>query len=580
MKGGYRLVKLDVFNWGTFDGSIYHMPLDGQGCLLTGENGTGKSTLIDAFLSLFVPNKRRSYNMSSGSARRERNETTYVRGAYQREKTRWDQIQVKYLRDEQSLSALAAHFENPITKDRITLAQFFWFESGDLRKCLVISHDVFSLKSVLDEVKAPADLRYNLRQLPHTTIFPSFTEYQDYFVRYMGLRSNKGMDLFNQVSTIKQIGNLNEFVRQNMLEETDMESLLDEFFHTFDDLTLAHQAIINAREQIEHLDGLDKDARKFSETTLKLDETTQLQTYLPRYFSAKQYDTLLQQQHELTQAFALHQETVQAIEHSIDHVQTALSTFTQNADGKGREDRLKTIQRELDDMERVLEQCRSERKKLDVVRAALGLTASLTLETFTQEQLRLSAMKSEIETQKSTTSPQVFSLRQTEHKIQQQLQALSEDLLTTQKNKTLVPSQYLELRRMLCAKLNLSPSDLPYAAELMSVKAREVKWRLAVEKVLRPLALKLLVPETHFMQANQILRSQNIGMKVVLQRIDQAPPHPVTSLASDDDYLISKLDFLPKATQVAWLKRHIRDQFHYQCVEDMLVFQSSSRAIT
>src|SRR6185295_7993708 len=96
-----------------------------------------------AFLSLLVPNKRRSYNMSSGSERRERrerNETTYVRGAFQREKTRWDQIQVKYLRDEQSLSALTAHFMNPLTKDRITLAQFFWFESGELRKCLVISH--------------------------------------------------------------------------------------------------------------------------------------------------------------------------------------------------------------------------------------------------------------------------------------------------------------------------------------------------------------------------------------------------------------------------------------------------------
>ena len=99
MNSGYRLVDLEVFNWGTFDRSIWHMALDGHGCLLTGENGTGKSTLIDAFLSLLVPNKRRSYNMSSGSERRERNETTYVRGAFQREKTRWDQIQVKYLHD-------------------------------------------------------------------------------------------------------------------------------------------------------------------------------------------------------------------------------------------------------------------------------------------------------------------------------------------------------------------------------------------------------------------------------------------------------------------------------------------------
>ena len=580
MNSGYRLTDLDVFNWGTFDGPLVRMTLDGHGCLLTGENGTGKSTLIDAFLSLLVPNKRRSYNMSSGSERRERNETTYVRGAYQREKNRWDQIQTKYLRDEQSLSALAAHFANPLTKDRITLAQFFWFESGDLRKCLVISHSDFSLQDILDQVKTPSDLRYNLRQLPHTTIFSSFSEYQDYFVRYVGLRSNKGMDLFNQVSTIKQIGNLNEFIRRNMLDETDMESLLDEFFHTFDDLTFAHQAIIDARLQIESLDGIDKDARKFSETTLKLEQTTQLQAYLPRYFSKKQYDILTQQQTTLTQALAVHHETIHSIEQNIETIQERLAQITQTTDEKGREERLRIIQRELNDATSMLERCQSERKKLDLIRATLGLTSTLTLENFTKEQLNLATIRNDIEDKKSSTSTHIFSLQQTENKIQQQMQALSQELLATQKSKTLMPYQYLELRRILCEKLKLSPADLPFAAELISVKESEEKWRLAAEKLLRPLALKLLVPATHFMEANQILRSRNIGMKIVLQRIDVEQQDNVKSFLSEKDYLIEKLEFLPKAKQVAWLKHHIREQFHYQCVDDMQAFHASSRAIT
>lgn len=580
MNSGYRLVDLEIFNWGTFDGAIWHMALDGHGCLLTGENGTGKSTLIDAFLSLLVPNKRRSYNMSSGSERRERNETTYVRGAYQREKNRLDQIQVKYLRDEQSLSALAAHFVNPLTKDKITLAQFFWFESGELRKCLVISHDVFSLKILLEKVKAPADLRYNLRQLPHTTIYSSFSEYQDYFVRYMGLRSNKGMDLFNQVSTIKQISNLNDFVRQNMLEETDMESLLDEFFHTFQDLTLSHQAIINARLQIENLDGIDKDARKFGETTQKLEQTTQLQTYLPRYFSAKQYEMLTQQQHEQTNALTLHHASIQAIEQNIDHVREKLSALTQDVDGKGRDERLRVVQRELHDAELMRERCLSERKKLETVRAALGFTAPLTLEHFNNEQLNLAAMKSDIEAGKSASSPQVFALKQAENQIQQQMHTLSEELLATQKNKTLMPHQYLELRRMLCEKLSLSPSELPFVAELMTLKESETKWRPAVEKLLHSLALKLLVPATHFMEANQILRSRTIGMKIVLQSIDSEYTHKMTNIPSEENLLIAKLEFLPQAKQIAWLKNHIREHFAYQCLDDMHVFQSASRAVT
>lgn len=580
MNSGYRLVDLEVLNWGTFDGSIWHMALDGHGCLLTGENGTGKSTLIDAFLSLFVPNKRRSYNMSSGSDRRERNETTYVRGAFQREKTRWDQIQVKYLRDEQSLSAIAAHFANPLTKDSITLAQFFWFESGELRKCLVISHASFALKTLLDNVKTPADLRRNLRKLEHTTIFSSFSEYQEYFVQYMGLRSRKGMDLFNQVSTIKQIGNLNEFVRQNMFEESDMESILAEFFHTFEDLTLAHQAIINARLQIESLDGIDKDARKLNDANHMLERTAELQTYLPRFFAATQNEKLTQRQVELTERLALNHSNVQSIEQTIDGGQEKLLILTQGTDGKGRDERLQMINRELKDADFMYQRCASERKKLETIRSALGFNKPLTPESFAKELLHLDDLRNKIESDKTAEAHSVFAMKQEQSQVQQKLQEISAALLSTQKNKTLLPREFLELREMLCEKLNLHRKDLPYAAELMAVRNNEEKWRLAAEKLLRPLALKLLVPAEHFIEANQVLRSRNIGMKIVLLSVDSERYGKAMTTTTDDAFLVSKLEFLPKAKQAAWLQAHVREQFAFQCVNDMRAFKSASRAVT
>jgi uncharacterized protein YPO0396 len=580
MMSGYRLVDLEVFNWGTFDKNIWHMALDGHGCLLTGENGTGKSTIIDAFLSLLVPNKRRSYNMSSGSERRERNETTYVRGAFQREKTRWDQIQVKYLRDEQSLSALAAHFSNPLTKDLITLAQFFWFESGELRKCLVISHTSFSLKTVLDKVKAAADLRRNLRQLPHTTIFSSFSEYQEYFVQYMGLRSPKGMDLFNQVSTIKQIGNLNEFVRQNMLEESDMEPILADFFRTFEDLTLAHEAITNARLQIESLDGIDKDARKLSDTTLQFERTTQLQVYLPRFFAATQNEILIQRQRELTEALAFNHSNAQSVEQAMESAQEKLSALMQGTDGKTREERLRLIHRELKDVEAMYQHCTDEHKKLEKIRRDLGFTEPLTPASFMKDLFKLEDMRSAMESEKVAMAQKMFGMKQEQSQIQLQMQELSAELLVAQKNKTLLPRQYIELRQMLCDKLNLHSRDLPYAAELMAVKSDEKEWRLAAEKLLRPLALKLLIPTERFMDANQVLRSRDIGMKIVLLSVDMERGGKFAINSGDDGFLVSKLEFLPKAKQSAWLQAHIREQFAFQCVNDMRAFRSAPRAVT
>src|SRR4051812_5558078 len=64
---GYRLHRLEVFNWGTFDGAVHSMTLDGQTTLLVGQNGAGKSTLVDALLTLLVkPGKSRNYNLAAG----------------------------------------------------------------------------------------------------------------------------------------------------------------------------------------------------------------------------------------------------------------------------------------------------------------------------------------------------------------------------------------------------------------------------------------------------------------------------------------------------------------------------------
>ncbi len=67
-KSGFRLQYMEVLNWGTFDEKIYAIRPMGETSLLTGANGSGKTTFVDALLTLMVPEKRyRFYNQSSGS---------------------------------------------------------------------------------------------------------------------------------------------------------------------------------------------------------------------------------------------------------------------------------------------------------------------------------------------------------------------------------------------------------------------------------------------------------------------------------------------------------------------------------
>jgi hypothetical protein len=69
---GFRLQRLEVLNWGTFDKRVWRCELDGRNGLLTGDIGSGKSTLVDAITTLLVPAQRVAYNKAAGADARER----------------------------------------------------------------------------------------------------------------------------------------------------------------------------------------------------------------------------------------------------------------------------------------------------------------------------------------------------------------------------------------------------------------------------------------------------------------------------------------------------------------------------
>ncbi|MEM7181374.1 MAG: ATP-binding protein, partial [Spirochaetota bacterium] len=135
---GFRLQYMQVFNWGTFHDKVYSIRPAGNNSLLTGANGSGKTTWIDALLTLLVPERRyRFYNQSSGSAKKgDRNEITYVQGNYGDIIEEESQATVlQKLRPEKATtySILLVCFQNA-NKENVTLFQARWFVGNDLRR--------------------------------------------------------------------------------------------------------------------------------------------------------------------------------------------------------------------------------------------------------------------------------------------------------------------------------------------------------------------------------------------------------------------------------------------------------------
>jgi hypothetical protein len=123
---GFRLARLEVFNWGTFNGRVWTLQLGGRNGLLTGDIGSGKSTLVDAITTLLVPAHRISYNKAAGADSKERTLRSYVLGHYKSERSEvTGTARPVSLRDHNSYSVILGVFHNAGYDQTVTLAQVF-----------------------------------------------------------------------------------------------------------------------------------------------------------------------------------------------------------------------------------------------------------------------------------------------------------------------------------------------------------------------------------------------------------------------------------------------------------------------
>ncbi len=261
-EAGFRLQYMEIFNWGTFDKEIYRIHPQGNNSLLTGANGSGKTTLIDALLTLLVPMKKdRFYNQSSGVEKKgDRNEASYMLGYYgniQEEGKRSSTTQK--LRGKKDYSILLANFVNKAQKT-ITIFQVRWYGNNELRRVFGIGHTPmtiqkdfypFDAKGMWKKILAK---KYNTNQSKKRVEFCTGpTQYAERMVSLFGMKSIKALSLFNQVVGIKLLGDLDEFIRLNMLEKRAVNKEYKQLKASFITLMSAKNDIEKTKEQIKQL---------------------------------------------------------------------------------------------------------------------------------------------------------------------------------------------------------------------------------------------------------------------------------------------------------------------------------------
>ncbi len=577
---GFRLEKFEVYNWGTFSHHVWSLEVNGGTALLVGANGSGKSTLVDAFLTLLVSSRQRNYNQASGDvAKRERNETSYVRGAYKRTtEDNETSSSIRYLRDKDNYSVLLAQFKDAPSKEVVSLAAvFYWAGNANPEHFYLVAGKPLSIAADFRLDGEVAGLKKRLRS-QGASLYDEFKKYSLDFIKRFGLRSDKALDLFNQTVSIKEITGLNEFVRSHMLEKPDTDGQIRSLREQFENLSKAHDAILKAQQQIDLLQPMMQHNLEFLALQEKMVQAEKSAEATKFYFAQCQLDLR-------TQAVQAAQMQLEALEQQRQEIQISLEQEQNTAlnlklsiqnDDVGK--RLSELQREINGLGAVLDQKKRKMQEYNTLLGQLGLASVVSLPEFNH--LRLEAQKQiqNLELKLEESQQERIEAEVEASKLRTDLLALKNEIDSLSTRQSNIPSANLQIRAQMTHALGISEETLPFAGELIRVKNQENKWEAAIERLLNPFAKQLLVPEPLYARVSEYVNQTHLrGRLVYLRTLPRRNSH---NDEAEPAMLVSKLEVKPSHPMQAWLRQELLERWDFICCDSIEQFRLERRALS
>jgi uncharacterized protein YPO0396 len=577
---GFRLRRLEVFNWGTFDGRVWTLQADGRNALLTGDIGSGKSTLVDAVTTLLVAAQRISYNKAAGADSRERTLKSYVLGHYKTERNEVSgAARPVALRDHNSYSVVLGVFHNAGYDQTVTLAQVFWIKDMQGQPARFYVGAVRDLAIASDFAGFGAEitaLRKRLRA-GGAEVFDSFPPYGAWFRRRFGIGNDQALELFHQTVSMKSVGNLTEFVRNHMLEPFEVAPRIAALIAHFDDLNRAHEAVLKARRQIERLTPLVADCDRHAELARATEELRACREAMRAYFAGLKLDLLEKRIAALGEEWTRQNARIRELAERRDAERARAAELKSSIAANGG-DRLERLAEEirLKGVERDAREKKAERYA-ELVHATGGHpagdeTAFLAQHTGFLRQLELNGAR-EMELQNALTE-QAVEL----HQGKDQHHRLSGEIDSLKSRRSNIPAEQINMRRALSEALDLPGGGMPFAGELLQVREDEHDWEGAAERLLRNFGLSLLVPDAHYPRVSDWVDRTHLRGRLVYFRVRTRVRGELPALHPDS--LVRKLAIKPDSPFYDWLERELAHRFDVACCLTGEQFRRESRAMT
>ena len=578
---GFRLARLELRNWGTFNDLVWTLHANGENTLVTGDIGSGKSTLVDAITTLLLPANRISYNKAAGAETRERSLRSYVLGHYKSERNEATGATVPVpLRDATTFSVLLGVFTNEGYGETVTIAQVFWMggdSSGQPERFYVTADSSLSVSPDFSDFGTEMkQLRKRLRLQPGVRIHDGFPEYGKDFRRRLGIESEQAMELFHQTVSMKSVGNLTQFVREHMLEPFDAARATRDIVAHFEDLSRAHEAVLRAQAQSDALSPLLADCDAHDTVAARIKVLTAQREAL-RYYYADHKACLVQglldnAYSERTRLTVEAEQLAQRLE-SLRGTKTRLLLAQAGHGG----DRLAQIEQRILELDRTRAARADRAAAFAQALAQAGLDPVTTATHFAARRGQIALARDAAQQSVTASQGKLTEAAIAKRKLDDDAAEVNGELLSLQARKNNIPARDLELRERLCRELRLTAQSLPFAGELIAVREGEADWEGAAERLLRGFAISVLVPDQHYGAVADWINGHHLSGRIVYYRVPPTPgaaPPPAAGTM-----LSAKLDVKPSPF-APWLERELAHRGDLECVETMAEFRRMSKAIT
>jgi uncharacterized protein YPO0396 len=580
--GQWRLARVELLNWGTFDGH-HHIDVARKGHLFTGASGSGKSSLLDAIATVLTPDKWLRFNSAAqeSTARNDdRSLISYVRGAWSKEADEnLDRAVSTYLRKGATWSGILLRFENeqdaPVTLARLFHLRGSSVDKADLKDVCFVDRIDVGLLEFRDFVASGIDARRMQTAWPDAivTTAGSHARFYSRLGRLLRISNPNALHLLHKTQSAKNLGSLDQLFRSFMLDEPPTFARAKIAVEQFGELNQAHQHVVELRRQVEHLQQLGKSIEAYDSAAVTGAEADRLSDLIDPFQDrltlrlADDERGVLRSQQARAQENA--HKTVAALAEAKELLRSAERRSMQlgGSDAAQMRERVNDAVTSAEATTGRWKRFAEELSGVDVASAPQNGEEFVELLESSRRALDESTPAAAHD---HDDNQQYFTATS-------ELSAIDRELGELRNRKSNLPAGLLRARTHLAKELGVTEAALPFAGELIEVLPEFAEWSGAIERVLFPLASALLVRDEYLPEVRRLVEARHLGARLVFEAVPAITGPP--KAARTDRSLLHRIR-VSDGPFHDWLQTRTAAEFDFACVDGPDELDDVDRGVT